>query len=183
MDSVLTRTRAPHCRATAAPARATTTASSRAIMWHAAATATATSLLRSQSARGSKETGDRNSAARPRKPIATATAATHMLAASTTSAETVPHDTSVSRTETRYRIGAPRQPTLNGRRDPAPRPGVDLATLRFARPRLPSTQQRPQGSAWPSMRSPPNKMRRIHPPPAACSQLRCSARRAPGITW
>ena len=25
-------------------------------------------------------------------------------------------------------------PTLNGRRDPAPRPGVDLATLRFARP-------------------------------------------------
>ena len=39
-------------------------------------------------------------------------------------------------------------PTLNGRKDPAPHPGVDLATLRFARPtptKSPSTDSRLAG--------------------------------------
>ena len=68
-------------------------------------------------------------------------------------------------------------PTLNGRKDPAPHPGVDLATLRFARPtptKSPSTDSRLAGF-------PESSPQQIAPDtPATSGVLAASLLRAPG---
>ena len=68
-------------------------------------------------------------------------------------------------------------PTLNGRKDPAPHPGVDLATLRFARPtptESPSTDSRLAGF-------PESSPQQIAPDtPATSGVLAASLLRAPG---
>ena len=68
-------------------------------------------------------------------------------------------------------------PTLNGRKDPAPHPGVDLATLRFARPTPTESPSTASGLAG----FPESSPQQIAPDtPATSGVLAASLLRAPG---